>query len=174
MVIREFTEADVSAANALTNHYIEKTVVHFASMPATDPEFAQVWREGCKRFPWLTAESDGRFAGYAKGATWRTRDAYAHTVETGIYIARDVQGRGVGKALYAALLDRLRRDGFRIAIGGVTLPNAASVRLHETLGFRHAGTFHAVGHKFDQWHDVGFWELDLTVAVAPENSSPRG
>ena len=161
MVIRDFNETDVAPANALTNHYIINTVVHFATAPATDAQFEQMWREGREKFPWLAAESDGRFAGYAKAATWRARDAYARTVETGIYIARDAQGRGVGKILYEALLQRLQAAGFRIAIGGLTLPNAASARLHETLGFRHAGTFHAVGFKFDQWHDVGFWELDL-------------
>jgi len=167
MVIRDFNEADVAPANALTNYYIINTVVHFATVPATDAQFEQVWREGRGKFPWLAAESDGRFAGYAKGATWRARDAYARTVETGIYITREVQGRGVGKLLYEALLARLRDAGFRIAIGGLTLPNPASARLHETLGFRHAGTFHAVGFKFDQWHDVGFWELDLSLPPPP-------
>lgn len=164
MLIREFNENDVAPANALTNDYIINTVVHFAAVPATDAEFGAVWREGRVKFPWLAIDVEGRFGGYAKGSTWRTRDAYARTVETGIYISRHAQGCGVGKALYQALLDRLRAAGFRVAIGGVTLPNAASVRLHETLGFTHAGTFHSVGFKFHQWHDVGFWELDLTLS----------
>jgi len=162
MVIREFIENDIAPANALTNHYIVNTVVHFAAAPATDAEFGAMWRGGRVKFPWLTIDVDGTFGGYAKGATWRTRDAYARTVETGIYISQHAQGRGVGKFLYQALLDRLRDAGFRVAIGGVTLPNPASVRLHETLGFTHAATFHSVGFKFNQWHDVGFWELDLS------------
>lgn len=166
MVIREFNENDVAPANALTNHYIVNTVVHFAAVPATDAEFGAVWRDGRVKFPWLTIEVEGAFGGYAKGATWRTRDAYARTVETGIYISRQLQGLGVGKVLYQALIERLREQGFRIAIGGITLPNDASVRLHETLGFTHAGTFHAVGFKFNQWHDVGFWERDLTQSSA--------
>lgn len=162
MVIRDFSENDVAPANALTNHYIVNTVVHFAAAPATDAEFGAVWRDGRVKFPWLTIEVEGAFGGYAKGATWRSRDAYARTVETGIYISRRMQGLGVGKILYRALLEKLRDQGFRVAIGGITLPNDASVRLHEALGFSHAGTFHSVGFKFDQWHDVGFWELDLT------------
>ena len=161
-LIHEFTDADVAPANALTNHYIIHTVVHFGYAPATDEQFADLWRKGRERFPWLAAEIDGRFAGYAKAAVWRERDAYARTVETGIYITRESQGRGVGKALYAALLDRVQARGFRTAIGGITLPNAPSVRLHETLGFRHVGDYEAVGYKFDKWHDVGFWQIDLT------------
>lgn len=165
--IRDFTDADVAPANALTNHYIIHTVVHFGCAPATDDQFADHWRMGRARFPWLAADIDGRFAGYAKAAVWRERDAYARTVETGIYISRDVQGRGVGKALYAALLDRTQAMGFRTAIGGITLPNEASVRLHESLGFRHVGDFEAVGFKFDNWHTVGFWQIDLTKWPRP-------
>lgn len=162
IVVRDFVAADVAPANALTNHFIIHTAIHFAFQPATDDEFAAVWRKGSAKFPWLAAEADGRFAGYCKAGTWRERDAYAGTVETGIYVAPDFHRRGVARALYVALFERLRRDGYRIVIAGVTLPNDASVRLHEAIGFRPVGVFHAVGRKFDAWHDVGFWELDLS------------
>jgi len=161
MIIRDFCERDVGPANALTNHFILNTAVHFGTQPATDEQYAEVWRNGSKSYPWLTAEVDGRFTGCARAYRWRERDAYARTVETGIYVAREAQGRGIGRALYATLLERLRAAGFRTAIGGITLPNDSSVRLHETLGFHPVGVFRAVGYKFNAWHDVGFWQIDL-------------
>lgn len=159
--VRDFTGADVAPANALTNHYIERTAIHFGSAPAADADFRAAWEKGRARFPWLAAEVDGAFAGYCKAGTWRERDAYARTVEAGIYVTPEAQGRGVGRALYGALFERLRASGFRVVVAGITLPNDPSVRLHEAVGFRAVGVFHAVGHKFGAWHDVGFWELDL-------------
>lgn len=161
LLVRDFEARDVAPANALTNHFIEHTTTHFGSTPATDEAFGAAWEKGRARHPWLAAEVDGRFAGYAKAGIWRERDAYARTAETGLYVADGLRGRGVGRALYAALLERLRAAGFRTVVAGVTLPNEASVRLHEAVGFRPVGVFHAVGHKFGAWHDVGFWELDL-------------
>jgi|CXWL01.1.fsa_nt_gi phosphinothricin acetyltransferase len=161
MLVRTFNESDVPPANALTNHYINHTAVHFALSPATDQEFADVWRKGREKFPWLAIDHQGRFAGYAKAGIWRERDAYKYTVETGIYITQEAQGRGIGKVLYVELLKKLRDAGFHTAIGGLTMPNEASVRLHETLGFKKVGIYTAVGRKFDTWHDVGFWQIDL-------------
>ncbi len=161
VLVRDFEARDVAPANALTNHFIERTAIHFGAAQAADGEFRAVWEKGRARFPWLAAEAGGRFAGYCKAGTWRERDAYARTVETGIYVAEEARGRGVGRALYAALFERLRAQGFRVVVAGITLPNEASVRLHEAVGFRAVGVFHAVGYKFGAWHDVGFWELDL-------------
>lgn len=161
--VRDFAAPDVAAANALTNHFIEHTSIHFGSAPARDEDFRALWEKGRERFPWLAAEVNGRFAGYCKAGMWRERDAYARTVEAGIYVTEDARGKGVGKALYEALFTRLRAAGFRAVVAGVTLPNEASVRLHESCGFRKVGVFHAVGYKFGAWHDVGFWELDLNA-----------
>lgn len=167
MFVRDFCEADVAPANALTNYYILHTAIHFGSSPAADQDFAAAWRAGAARFPWLAAEDQGRFAGYCKAGTWRERDAYRRTVETGIYVDPGVQRRGVGRALYAELLQRLGAAGFRTAVAGITLPNEASVRLHEAIGFRRVGVFEAVGYKFGTWHDVGFWQLDLAPHRQP-------
>lgn len=160
-VVREFAERDVAPANALTNWFIINTPVHFGFDPASDTAFGEMWRNYRERFPWLAAEVDGAFAGYCKAGTWRERDAYRGTVETGIYVVDALRGRGVGRALYAELFRRLRAGGFHIAVAGITLPNDASVRLHEALGFKLVGVFHTVGRKFDAWHDVGFWEMPL-------------
>jgi phosphinothricin acetyltransferase len=92
---------------------------------------------------------------------WRERAAYQWTAEAGLYIADAARGHGLGRALYAALLDELARRGFRSAIAGITLPNPASVRLHEALGFTPVGVFEDAGWKHDRWHAVGFWQKRL-------------
>lgn len=107
--------------------------------------------------PWVSAEVDDVLVGFAKASTWRSRAAYAQTAEVAVYVEDGARGRGVGRALYVALLDELARLGYHLAVGGITLPNEASVRLHEAVGFEHVGTFRECGRKFDAWHDVGFW-----------------
>jgi phosphinothricin acetyltransferase len=161
ILTRPFEARDAAPANRLTNHYIERTAIHFGMQPATDAEFLAAWEQGHKQHPWMAAELSGRFAGYAKAYTWRTRQAYARTAEVGVYVEQEYHRRGVGRALYAALIEACRGAGFHTLVGGIALPNEASVKLHESLGFVHAGTFREVGRKFDRWHDVGFWQLML-------------
>lgn len=162
ILVRTFEDRDVAPACALANHYIEHTAIHFGYRPDTESQFRAMWLEGREKYPWLAAEISGAFAGYAKCGSWRTRDAYALTAETGIYVARDLQGRGIGRALYVELIARARAAGFHLLTAGVTLPNEGSVKLHEAVGFRYVGTFQEAGRKFDQWHDVGFWQLPLS------------
>ncbi len=161
MLIRDFGPGDVEPACALTNHFIEHTAVHFGLRPHTPREFEEMWRAGRATHPWLAAEIDRAFAGYAKAGTWRTREAYARTAEVGVYIDPSFHRRGVGRALYGELLRRLQEAGFHTAVGGVTLPNEGSVRLHESMGFRYVGTFREAGWKFDAWHDTGWWQVML-------------
>ncbi len=97
--------------------------------------------------------------GFARSGPWKTREAYSQTCEIGVYVRPEFHGKGVGKALYAALLPALRECGFRTVLAGIALPNPASVRLHESFGMTHFGTMHKVGYKFGQWWDVGYWEL---------------
>jgi L-amino acid N-acyltransferase YncA len=161
MLVRTFQDHDVGSACRLTNHFIENTAVHFGTQALSDQEFAATWQAGRQQHPWLAAEIDGGFAGYAKASTWRPRAAYAPTAEVTVYVALEFQRRGVGRALYAELLAQLRAGGFHTALGGIALPNQASVGLHESMGFRYVGTFKEVGRKFDQWHDTGWWQLML-------------
>lgn len=161
MIIRDFAERDVESACSLTNYYILNTVIHFGTQPAQPSEFRQMWLDGAAKYPWVAAEVDGRFAGYAKASRWRERDAYKLTAEVGLYVESSFHRRGIGSELYREVLNRLRAASFHTAIGGITLPNAASERLHESLGFTRVATFRQVGRKFDAWHDVGFWQLML-------------
>ena len=162
ITVRDFAQRDVAPANALTNWYIEHTAVHFDLDTSSDAAFEATWQQsGDQTYPWLTAEVQERFAGYAKAGLWRGRTAYGFTCETGVYVARGMEGKGVGRALYAELLPRLRALGFHAVVAGMTLPNAASIALHESVGFERIGVFREVGRKFDRWHDVGFWQLNL-------------
>ncbi|MFM9959093.1 MAG: N-acetyltransferase family protein [Phycisphaerales bacterium] len=170
--IRSAEARDFDAVAALTNHYIVHTSIHFGTDPVSADELRGVWERSRARYPFLIAEVGGVFAGYAKAGVWRDRAAYSWTPETGIYIEPRVQARGVGTALYRALLDELRTRGFRSVVAGITLPNEASVRLHERVGFRAVGVVKDAGWKFGAWHDVGFWQIMLSDSAAVPAALP--
>ena len=109
----------------------------------------------------MAAELDGVAVGYAYATKWRVRNAYRFSVEKSVYLAPEKAGKGIGTALYEALLTRLRDGGYHLAIGGIALPNRASVALHEKLGFEQVAQFREVGLKFNQWTDLGYWQLVL-------------
>ncbi len=153
--------ADFAAIAAITNHYIRTTAIHFDYEELAADELRSSWQNTIDTYPWLVLEEHGAIAGYAKAGVYRTRAAYRWITETGIYLDPARCGRGLGVELYRALLAMLTRQGFHAAVGGIALPNDASVRLHERLGFVHAGTIPRAGRKFDRWHDVGFWFLAL-------------
>ncbi len=149
--------------------------MHFSYEPVSAEELRSQWRAKIDKYPWCVAVleekekqslSSGGFAGYAKAGAWRDRSAYSWTVETAVYVDPAAQRMGVGKALYIRLLKTLQSQGYHAAIAGITLPNEASVALHEALGFQFVGRFAEVGWKLDLWHDVGFWQLNLARADA--------
>ncbi len=170
MRVADFDQPDVSPANALTNHYIRGTHVHFADREASGEEVRALWRAGVEArptYPWLAARDEhaqpdaNAFLGYAKAGEFRSRAAYRKSVECAIYVMEHARGRRVGVALYTELFARLRTLGYHTAVAGIALPNEASVRLHERVGFAYVGTFREVGRKMDAWHDVGFWQIML-------------
>lgn len=163
--IRLATEADAPAMLAIYTPYVRETAISFEAEPPPIEEFTQRVRSTLEYAPWLACVERGQVAGYAYGGRWRPRAAYRWTIETTVYVARARHGRGVGRALYRALLACLKVQGFRTATAGITLPNDASVRLHERVGFEPVGVFHAAGHKFGRWHDVGWYELALGARV---------
>ena len=111
--------------------------------------------------PWLAAEMDGRVVGYAYATKWKARSAYRYSVETTVYLEDGLAKRGVGTELYAELFRLLKERGLHAVIGGIALPNDASVALHEKFGMRKVAHFEQVGFKFGQWVDVGYWQLTL-------------
>ena len=120
------------------------------------------------RYPWLVAAGT-HVLGYAYGHQFAERAAYAWSVETSIYVRETARGQRVGSTLYRALFTLLAAQGYQQAYAGITLPNPASVGLHEALGFEHVGTYRDVGFKFERWHDVGWWQRPL----ADGNVVPR-
>ncbi len=168
MRLRRASPADAAAVAAIYAPYVEGSAVSFE----TEPPGADLMRErieaGGELYPWLLAEGE-EVLGYAYASAFRARPAYRYAVETSVYLAAAAHGRGIGKALYEALIRTLEAQGFAQAIGAITLPNAASVRLHESLGFVQAGAYRQVGYKMGRWHDVGLWQR----ALGPETNPPR-
>jgi len=165
VTLRLATPDDAEACVALYAPYVRETSITFEYEVPTVADFRQRIETVLKLAPWLlaveTRDGKERVLGYAYGGTWRTRVAYRWVVETAIYVDKDARGRGIGKALYGALLDLLRLQGFCRAIGGITLPNLESEKLHERLGFKFVGNFRKCGWKQGTWWDVGFWDLEL-------------
>ena len=161
MNIRPAREADFDTIADITNRTIATSAIHFGYEPVPVADLVALWRGG--KYPWLVADRDGVIAGYSKAGLWRERAAYAWTCETTVYLAENERGRGVGRMLYSALLDLLPGLGFHSAIGGITLPNPASVKLHLALGFVSVGIVREAGKKFDAWHDVEFFQKLFTA-----------
>jgi len=161
-MIRPATTADAQAICDIYNPYIEETVITFEEVTVDAAAMAQRIADIQKQHMWYVAEDGGRLLGYAYAGPWRPRTAYRHAVETSVYLAPDAMRRGVGRALYATVLDELPTKGFRCAMGGIALPNDPSVALHEAMGFVKVAHFADVGFKFGQWIDVGYWQRTFT------------
>lgn len=160
LCIRKATASDAAAFAAIYAPYVQGSCVSFETeAPSADEMAVRVADKSAHGFPWLTLEIAGRVAGYAYYGPWRSREAYRNTVESTIYIDPVFQGRGLGKRLYAALIDLARAEKKRAMIGVVALPNEGSEALHRSLGFERAGLFREVGYKAGRWVDVAFWEL---------------
>jgi L-amino acid N-acyltransferase YncA len=157
--VRAATAADGDSVAAISDHYVRGTVVCFEETAVPGSSMGErieaVLGAG---LPWLVAVEDRRVIGYAYASLWNARSAYRHTVECTAYLAPEATGRGLGTQLYEELFARLRQSGLHTVIAVITLPNPASVALHEKFGLRRAGVFHEVGLKFGAWIDVGYWQ----------------
>ena len=161
-LVRAAIATDADAIARIYNYYVENTVITFEEEAVSAADMAaRIAEAQGLSLPWLVAEVDGSVAGYAYARRWRPRSAYRYSAETTIYLARGYEGRSIGTTLYSALLPLLRERGIHVAIGGVALPNDASVALHEKLGFERVATFRQVGFKHDRWVDVAYWQLVL-------------
>ena len=148
-------QRDAAACVAIYAPYVTDGVASFETEAPGEREMAERIARTCETHPWLVAEHDGRVVGFAYGCPHRTRHAYRWTADVSVYLDAGHHGRGIGRALYDALLPLLREQGIHTACAGITLPNPASVALHEAVGFRPVGIYRAIGFKFGAWHDVG-------------------
>ena len=160
MSIRMATAEDAAAVAAIYNPYVADTCVTFETEPVQAAGMAARITEVLDAgLPWLLAEHAAGAAGFAYASKWKGRCAYRFSVESTVYLHRDHTGRGIGRALYGRLLEEIRARRMHAVIGGIALPNAASVALHQRLGFRKVAHFEQVGYKQDRWVDVGYWQL---------------
>lgn len=158
-MIRHAHPSDALAICAIYNHYVLHTTITFEEIPVSDKEMEQRIATVQENYPWLVYEEAGRIIGYAYASQWKPRSAYKHSVETSVYLAPEEKGRGIGRQLYTALIDEFRKTDIHALIGGIALPNDASIKLHESMGFKKIGQFIEVGYKFNTWVDVGYWEM---------------
>jgi phosphinothricin acetyltransferase len=159
-MIRPATLDDAPSICAIYNLYIATSTITFEEQPVAPDEMRQRISDVVPSLPWLVFEEAARVVGYAYASKWRARSAYRYAAESTVYLERTACGRGIGRQLYTALIAELRARGMHTVIGGA-LPNAASIRLHESLGFQKVAQFAEVGWKFDRWVDVAYWELKL-------------
>ena len=159
-VVRPVQTADADAIATIYNGYISETHITFEIEPvAADAMANRIDEVTAIPLPWLVAEVSRDVVGYAFATPWKDRPAYKFSVETAIYLDPKKTGMGIGRLLYSRLLNELATMSLHSAIGGIALPNAASVQLHEQLGFRKIGQFDEVGFKHGHWIDVGYWQL---------------
>jgi phosphinothricin acetyltransferase len=160
--IRGVAPADAEQICAIYNHHVRHTIVTFEETPVTAAEMAARIADVTARWPWFVWAEGGSIGGYAYATEWKSRSAYRFSVESTVYVAPSFERRGIGTRLYEALIAQLRQQRIHCVVGGIALPNAASVALHEKLGFVKIGQFIEVGFKLDRFIDVGYWELILS------------
>jgi L-amino acid N-acyltransferase YncA len=164
--IRLATEHDAEQIAAIYAPNVSDTIISFELEPPSAVEMRRRIEVTLKRYPWLVCERQGRVLGYAYASAHGSRAAYQWSVDVSVYVHKDARRTGVGRALYASLVAALDLQGFYNAYAGATLPNPASVRLHEAVGFRPVGVYRGVGFKLGAWHDVEWWHLPLRERVA--------
>jgi len=156
--------ADSDAAEILEIYapIVKDTATSFEVEPPSLDEMRARIRETLDHYPWLVCAHDHVF-GYAYAGKHRVRAAYQWSADVSVYVHRDARHKGIGQGLYRSLLGILVLQGYENAFAGITLPNAASVGLHESFGFSPVGIYKSVGYKLGSWHDVGWWQLRLTL-----------
>jgi L-amino acid N-acyltransferase YncA len=163
-MIRMAEPTDAQAIAEIYRPIVADTIISFEFEPPDAAEMERRRAAIAAFAPWLVFDERG-VAGYAYASKHRERAAYQWCVDVSVYVADEQRRRGVGRALYTSLLALLRLQGFYTAHAGITLPNEASVALHESLGFRRVALYPKVGFKMGRWHDVGWWQLELQPRV---------
>ena len=171
--IRVARGADAAQVAEIYAPIVTDTFISFEVQAPSAQEMRARIAKVLRTHPWLVHEEGSRIVGYAYGSVHRERAAYQWSAEVTCYVRPEARGRGIGRALYLELLRLLAAQGFHGAFAGIALPNEASVRLHESVGFTPIGTFRGIGYKLGAWRDVGWWEKQLTASAAqPEPPKP--
>lgn len=159
MNIRKVDLADAAQIAEIYNYYILNTHHTFETEPLSADEMRQRIAETSDDYPYLIAEYEGVIQGYVYAAQFKLRQAYKHSVEVSIYVRNQAKQKGIGSELYQRLFGELAETDVHALMAGISLPNEASVRFHEKLGYEKVAHFKEVGYKLGRWVDVGFWEM---------------
>lgn len=165
--IRSAILDDAAAIAEIYKPYVIDTAISFEIEPPSKIEMSERIRQNLETFPWLVWEEENSILGYAYASPFKSRCAYSWSVESTVYVRQNFHGKNIGKRLYVNLLETLSAQGAVNVIGGIALPNAASVGLHESLGFKQVAQFKDVGFKLGRWWDVGYWQLQLQKPMEP-------
>lgn len=162
VAIRSVSSVDVEQIVGIYNHYVMTSTITFEEAPIDEPEMARrIHDVQAVPLPWVVAVAGSNVLGYAYATRWKARAAYRFAAESTVYLRAGAAGKGIGSELYAHLIAALRAAGVHAVIGGVALPNDASLALHQKLGFEKVAHFKEVGFKFNRWIDVTYWERVL-------------
>ncbi len=170
IVLRLARPDDAPRLCEIYNYYVESTTVTLECEPLGIDEFASRIRETLGEFPYIVCEYNDRVAGYAYAHKFKTRYGYRFCAELSVYADREYRRRGIGRALYAALIELLSMQGYTNLYGVVTSPNPASEALHRSFGFTEVGREHLAGHKFGEWFDVAVLEY---LTPTPRDTLPE-
>jgi L-amino acid N-acyltransferase YncA len=161
-MVRHAKASDVDALSAIYNYYILNTVVTFEEQPISALEMlSRITEVTDAGLPWLVAEQNQETVGFAYASKWKGRCAYRHSVEVTVYLSHSITAKGIGSALYAELFKCLKEKSIHVVLGGISLPNVASIALHEKFSMSKVAHFEEVGYKFGDWVDVGYWQGKL-------------
>ncbi|PHQ57526.1 MAG: phosphinothricin acetyltransferase [Lutibacter sp.] len=158
-MIRSVKLEDAFKICEIYNHYVLNSVVTFEETPVEEGEMRKKIKALSSKLPWIVYEDGDQILGFAYASEWKSRSAYKHTTESTVYLKQGQSNKGLGSILYTALINQLIQHDFHAIIGGISLPNDASIALHEKFGFEKVAQFKDVGFKFGNWVDVGYWEL---------------
>lgn len=168
-MIRIATESDIPAMLGIYRPYVENTTYSFEYDVPCTRTFTQRFYDHVQQFPWLVWEEEGRVLGYAyAGAPWE-RAGYRWCAEVSIYLAPEIHGKGIGRALYARLEEILERQGYRMVYAVITEENRGSIAFHAACGYRHLTTFANCGFKHGRWLGVTWMEKELGRGDLPKS-----
>ncbi|AOW22005.1 GNAT family N-acetyltransferase [Urechidicola croceus] len=158
-MIRKVKISDAKEIVDIYNYYVLNSIVTFDEKPFSKSDFEQKIKKISSDYPFIVFEENNEILGYAYANKWRQKPAYNNTLESTVYVKNGVHKKRIGTKLYTELLKQLKEQNYHVIIGGLSLPNDASIRLHENFGFKKVAHFNEVGLKFGKWIDVGFWQL---------------
>jgi len=159
MIIRNVETKDAGQIAEIYNFYILNTHHTFETEPLSAEEMRERVVEISENYPYLVAEENGEILGYVYATQFKLRQAYKHSVEASIYVKNQAKQKGIGSELYKILLEEFAETDVHAIMAGISLPNEASVRFHEKLGYEKVAHFREVGYKLGRWVNVGFWEM---------------